>query len=290
MKYKIILLCLILIAQYNLSNAQDIKSINKKITVTTNKTTFLIFKSPVDYFDYGSPDIGVEQTDKKNILKVKAAKANFKETNLTVMTTDEQFYSIIVNYQEIPDTLNYILKVPVINTVTTNRDTVKNNSNNFVKTVQLPQPDVNIDYQYLSAQAIKLSKKQNFIAGSREGGVLVILKGIYINQEKLYFHFAFSNLSSIDYDMDFIKFSIKNKKRIDKSSVQETEVQPTFTMNNDLLLIKAMSKTEINQVFVFDKFTLPDSKKMILEIGERNGERNITTDINPGSILKAKRF
>ena len=84
--------------------------IQKRLKISDAKTTFLIFDDKVDYFDIGSGDIGLKHTEKKNIIKLKAITTNFRETNLTVMTSNGHYYSFLLNYSANPDTLNYFLK------------------------------------------------------------------------------------------------------------------------------------------------------------------------------------
>ncbi|MFD2719875.1 conjugative transposon protein TraN [Hymenobacter monticola] len=71
--------------------------------VSDQKTTHLVFPSPVTYVDLGSTGlIAAKATGSENIVRVKAASAGFGETNMTVLTTGGKLYSFVVNYQRSP--------------------------------------------------------------------------------------------------------------------------------------------------------------------------------------------
>src|SRR5664279_5185411 len=78
--------------------------------ITTDKTTSLIFPYPITHVDKGTKDVLVEQVkEASNILLVKAATANFPETNLSVVTGDGSVYSFPVIYEKNPLTWVYTL-------------------------------------------------------------------------------------------------------------------------------------------------------------------------------------
>ena len=71
--------------------------------VSDQKTTHLVFPSPVTYVDLGSTGlIAAKATGSENIVRVKAAAAGFGETNMTVLTSGGKLYSFVVNYQRNP--------------------------------------------------------------------------------------------------------------------------------------------------------------------------------------------
>ena len=70
--------------------------------VSDQKTTHLVFPSPVTYVDLGSTGlIAAKATGSENIVRVKAAASGFSETNMTVLSGGK-LYSFVVNYQRSP--------------------------------------------------------------------------------------------------------------------------------------------------------------------------------------------
>lgn len=257
-------------------NAQVVA--NKKVFTTTTKTTFLIFPTDVKFFDTGSDEIGVTTTDNTRILRMKAAKINFKETNLTVMCEGDQIYSFIINYAVNPDTLNYLLKGEA--TIPTRK--AKFNS---INVAEVKDKVTDTTFKSEIEQVLKLAKGQKMLAGEKKEGIIMALTGIYVKDNDLYFALELNNLSRIDYDINFIKFLVKGKKKLKQSSVQENE-QMAVAQFPDLKVLK--EGKPINVVYVFNKFTVPTSKKLSIEMWDASGERNITIDLNGSEIFKAK--
>ncbi|MEM1119798.1 MAG: DUF4138 domain-containing protein, partial [Bacteroidota bacterium] len=79
---------------------------NTIIQIMENQTSHLIFPSDIIYTDIGdNQHFIIEYTN--NILRVKGVKT-IKQTNLTVLTKDQHFYSFYVMYLENPQ-LNYFI-------------------------------------------------------------------------------------------------------------------------------------------------------------------------------------
>ncbi len=249
----------------------------KNIYVSSSKTTFLIFDSKVDYFDLGSNDLGIKRADNTdNIIKIKSKAENFKQTNLTIMTSKNQYYSFILNYRNNPDTLVYFFQSSITeqNKQADNKPSeleVKlNSSENLVGESDLSTTD------------------RSFIAGKRKDKMTFLVKGIYVKDNKLFFQTEISNQSNINYEIDFLKFSIKNKKRYKKSISQETEITPTSV--SDASTIIEAGNEPIKKTFVFEKFTIPDKKELIIDLWEKNGDRNLAIAVSGQSLLDAKKI
>ena len=81
------------------------------LSITTNKTTSLIFPFTIKHVDRGTRDILVQQVkEADNILLVKAAVKDFPQTNLTVITSDGSTYDFLVDYENKP--LLFVYNIP----------------------------------------------------------------------------------------------------------------------------------------------------------------------------------
>src|SRR3954470_1354464 len=77
------------------------------LKITLNKTTNLIFPYAIKSVDRGSADVLAQKAKGvENILLVKAARENFPETNLSVITADGKLYSFVLNYISNPPAIN----------------------------------------------------------------------------------------------------------------------------------------------------------------------------------------
>lgn len=267
MKKTIVSICLSLIGSTVFSQT----IIQKRIPISDGKTTFLIFDDKVDYFDIGSGDIGLKKTEKDNIIKLKAIIANFRETNLTVMTANGQYYSFLLNFSNDPDTLNYFFKS------STTQTKLAPPIDNKIVTLN--------NYQY-TAEKLTGYQSRSIIGGNKQHKMTFLVRGIHVKDDKLFFHAEITNHSTINYDIDFLKFSIKNTKRYKKTVSQETEIRPLFTSADSGNSINAESV--VQKVFVFDKFTVPDKKEFVIDLWEKDGDRNLAIAIDGKSILDAK--
>ncbi len=250
--------------------------ISKRISVSTSKTTFLIFTKAdkvtpdsIQYFDVGSQDVMLKRTDLGNIVKLKAVQPGMDETNITLLTKGGQYYSLLVNFKENPDTLNYFFGSQV-NEV---RSEVKADTKMAV---------LNEQAQNVIIRSKKESTKNVKVRNMIGAGV----KGLYFSEDRLFFHLTFFNSSAIPFDVDYLKFIVKARKKLSRASFQEYEISPIYTYGN-FETIEAKSKLE-TFVVAFDKFTLDKDRVLSIELGEKNAGRSIDIELTNFEVLKAK--
>jgi len=255
---------------------------NVSLKISDAKTTHLVFPSDVKYYDHGSEDVGVQETAEPNIIKVKAAVPGFEGTNLTVMTDDHVFYSFILEYEKSPKVLNYFFEA----------------SQGRAYAKKIPEESVNgavapeLDFAKKTApepfsDLLEKTPRDTYIAGPRKNGITLVLKDIFVDAESLYFALDAVNQSSVNYDVDFIKFFVKPRKKGKRSTIQDVELAPTGSFNVPNVLTGEDSGFF---VFLFDKFTLSGDKKLVVEMWERNGERSMELEIGNRVLLGAKRI
>jgi conjugative transposon TraN protein len=116
------------------------------------------------------------------------------------------------------------------------------------------------------------------------GDMIARLIGIYIREDVIYYQLDLQNESQIDYDINFLRFYVRDKKRAKRTAVQEDEITPLYTAGN-ALGVKAGTHNRV--VVALNKFTIPDAKYLAIEIGEKNGGRNLLLKVNNRKILKA---
>ncbi len=246
---------------------KDFKTL--KLSIAWNKTTSVIFPEAIINVDRGSRDILAQKVKGvENILQLKAGKTDFPETNLTVITSDGKIYHLFVNYSSHPqDLIIEIGKEP------------KETMPAILKST-ISEPDLS---KY--SNSIVTKGKRGRIVGHSKYNVSLFLKGIYIQDNAIFYHLQLNNRSNIDYDIDFLKFYIKDKKQLKRTATQETEVKPRYKHGNDAF-IKSNSKLDL--VYVFEKFTIPNARHLLIELYEKNGGRNLDLFVKNRMIIKAK--
>lgn len=239
----------ILIATMNAAFAQQ------PLSISTEKTTSLIFPFPIKYVDRGTRDILVQPVkEDERILLVKAASKQFAETNLSVVTGDGNVYEFTVNYTPQPSVL--VLHLP-------------------------PNKKATISAY---ANAI-LNNPPRRISKVEHGAVITKLSGIYIKDDVIYYQLEIHNHSPLDFDIELLKFFITDKKRSKRSSVQENELVPLYVAGNRSK-VKAYNFSVV--VVALDKFTIPDAKFLRIQLMEKNGGRHFNLKVYNGQILKAR--
>jgi conjugative transposon TraN protein len=242
------------------------------LSITFYKTTNLIFPYAIKSVDRGSADIIVQKAKgTENILQLKAAKQNFKETNLTVITADGKFYSYIVNYSDSSSVLN----------IQFSKDSSKEELKSFFSS------GINEANIQTIARKIVGEKRTIHRVKDKKYGMKLQLRGLYIKEDVIYYQIELQNRSNINYDIDQIRFFIRDQKKFKRTASQEMEIKP-FYINGDTATIQGQSEHVF--VFALPKFTIPDNKFLEVQLMEKNGGRNLKLKIHNKTIIKARRI
>ena len=253
-----------------------------KVEVTFAKTVHILFPSEVKYVDLGSHDIiAGKAAGAMNVVRVKAAVRDFEEeTNFSVITADGCFYSFNAVWAEEPAQLS----IEMEDWLRENPHGGLTNDRMFVKLKELggetPVLVSKIMYNIYKKNASDIKH-----LGCKKFGIQTLLKGIYIHNDLLYFHTAMRNQSNVSFDIDYIRFKVVDKKVVKRTAIQETELHPVRTYNS---LTSVDGKATVRNVFVLEKFTIPDDKMLVVEIYERNGGRHQVFQIENIDIIGAK--
>lgn len=243
------ILCVLLCSSMHLSIAQT------TISISTDKTSSLVFPNPILHVDRGAKAILVQAVkDAPHVLLVKAAAKHFTETNLSVVTADGNVYSFSVSYTAQPKEQVYQIAAKKENPLNNN--------------------------------AIALLDNPRTMKGIRdcEWNMMAEVTGIYAQNDVLYFQVQFSNQSPLDYEPELLRLFIRDNKKAKRTAVQEQEQTPLL-MQNRPIVIKAMSSHTM--VIAVQKFTIPDNKKMLLQCMEKNGGRHLQLRINNRKLMQS---
>lgn len=243
--------CFVLFVLMGINNS----SAQKLITATVDRTTNLVFSSPIIHADRGTKDILVQIVpESEKVIMVKAACRNFHPTSLSVLTGDGNLYTFIVNYDSLPSVLVYSI---------------------------FPVGTVGTD-QY----AISIVNRPSVLHGikDRSWGIHSKLSGIYVRDSLLFFQLQLENRSTILYDIEQFRFYIRDKKNSKRTTEQEIELQPICRKG---FYSKIAARDVLQVAVAFGKFTLPNAKTFIIEITERNGGRNLRMKVNNRKLMKA---
>lgn len=244
------------------------------LAITYYKTTNLIFPYSVQSIDRGSKDILVQQPKgTENIVQVKADRPNFTQTNLSVITIDGRLYSFTVDYTAQPSQLNIIVgKKNAYVTDSILKEPVMLSSANNEAVLQTV-------VQKISQTKVVHGKKD------KHNRMELQLNGIYINHDVLYFLLFLRNNSNISYDVDALRFSIRDKQKSKRTATQEMETQPIYNYR-DFKVVQG--KSSASCIIALPKFTLPDAKYLSVQVLEKNGGRDLRLNLRNRHIMQAK--
>lgn len=208
----------------------------------------------------------------ENIVQVKADKPNFPQTNLSVITIDGKLYSFTVDYTAQPSQLNIIIKSNILNS----------NDSLFKQTVLLTSSNNQALFQ---AVAEKISTmKVKHVKRDKNNAMEVQLNGVYINDDVFYFRLRLKNNSNVSYEVDDIKFTVKDRQRSKRTATQEMELAPVYRYGN---FENVQTDSSTTAIIALPKFTLPASKYLYIQVLEKNGGRDLSLVLKNRQTVRA---
>lgn len=252
------------------------------LEVTFDKTSHVIFPAAIAYVDLGSANIIAGKADgAENVIRVKAAKRDFKgETNMSVITEDGAYYSFNVKYACEPRILNVEMADFIHDGEAVNRP--NNSMNIYLKELGSDSPML---VRLIMKSIWNENKRRVKHIGSKSFGIQFLLKGIYTHNGLLYFHTEVKNSSNVPFDVDYIIWKIVDKKVAKRTAIQEQVIQPLRTQN---FVMNIKGKSSERTVWTMEKFTIPDDKRLVVELAEKNGGRHQTFIIENTDLVRAR--
>jgi conjugative transposon TraN protein len=239
------------------------------LEITYQKTVNLIFPFSIKSVDRGSRDVLAQKAKGiENILQVKAAKKGIEQTNLTVVTSDGKLYSFVVSYADEPLQLNIEL-------------IVDQKSHTFPALFEKTNQAL---IRQTSGHAVSDKDKLHRIR-DLNGKASLSLSGIYINQDIIFYRLQIDNRSNLSYDIENLRFFVRDKRQAKRTAVQQREVIPVY-VHQDTSTVGA--NTFHVFVFALDKFTIPDQKQLTIQLMEKNGGRHMELHVQNKAIVRAK--
>lgn len=240
------------------------------IDITFNKTTSMVFPTVIKSVDRGSRDILAQKAKGvENILQLKAAHVGFFPTNLTVITGDGAVHEFTVTYSK--DPAQRIIQVTPPGT-------------NSPAAVIFQSHLTETQLEQAATRVINNSRR---LRHHRETlhKIGLALHGIYIESDIIFYRVHLANKSNINYDVEFMRFYVEDKQKVKRTASQEVEITPVH-IAGDVTSIPGNTARDV--VFALEKFTIPDAKRLVLELFEKNGGRHLKLYIRNRTIVRAR--
>ncbi|MEB0301538.1 DUF4138 domain-containing protein [Mucilaginibacter sp. 5C4] len=224
--------------------------------ISRDRTTALFFKSSVKIIGKTPPDFKVRQIE-NGLITLKAINPDFKSVKLNIQDQNtNQVYHIPVQYSygragrriEVAGSRSIIT---VIRTPVTNYSAIGNQ--------------------------LASGKRSDVVDRKKIGGVKAWVNKLSLANNKVFFRLDIRNRSNLPYDVDFIRFYIRDLKTVARMATHEQEIVPLYSnLNKHTTVLKSK---EIAKVFGFHRFSLSEDQALNIELYERNGNRHLYLQI-----------
>lgn len=264
----------IILAAHTGMYAQKLKTIftNEKDAVA------LFFPSTIGQALTGSENFtfSYNRESPQHVGIVQGVKGN--RSNLLIITENGDVFSYWLAYRKVLDTLNYF----VAGTERIGNETPAYNLSRMYsvpKNVSLkkPAPTKTDTLRYHKEYFRKFSSyhlkhNDNLLKKRRKKGLFLRLRDLIYVKTEVYVVIEIRNRSGIDLEMDYLKILKVHGNNRRKSSYQKLPLDILYRHN---FPDKVKDGESASFVVVLPKFTLGDSEKLMLELSELHGSRNI---------------
>lgn len=141
----------------------------------------------------------------------------------------------------------------------------------------------NFELKRIASEIQKKGNKKKPIRKEKNLKLTMKLNNIYVIEDYIFLDLTFENKSNLNYDIESIKFSIEDKKIYKATNNQSISLTPLFALNS-----KTKIRKSYRNIFVFEKFTFPNSKILLIRLLEEQiSGRLIEMKINYSDVLEA---
>lgn len=239
------------------------------LEITTQKTTNIIFPYDIVSVDKGSRWILAQKAKGvSNILQLKATQGGFEQSNLTVLTRDGKLYSFLVDYNPEPLQLN----------IGFSKDMTQTGQGAVLK------DDYNQAQIQQNAEKVSTAPRSLHGISDKSYQVKMQLLGIYIQGDIMYYQLRLVNNSAIPYDIESIRFFVRDSKKAKRGAFQQLEIHPVQVYSDSSRIEPG---SEMVKVYALPKMTLDAAKKLQIQCTEQNGGRHPRFEIRNKALLKA---
>lgn len=139
--------------------------------------------------------------------------------------------------------------------------------------VQNPTPSLVSDtLQYRKASTYFLEKNQTVLKSKRRNGIFLRLWDVVYYGKETYIVMEIENRSNIDFEVDFVQVFKAHGNPRKKSSYQKLGMEPVYSHEMPSI-VKVGQKQRFT--YVVPKFTLGDREKLVVELREKRGSRQV---------------
>ncbi len=258
-----------------------------EIEITEGINLHIISPEPIQYVDLSTEKLTgdlpatniarikiTEHPYSKEMVKIKMPPAYSNGTQIGVITVVGQ--SFIAQYK----------------VVYRNQDNLNTITNIYIQPEAMQPIEFekmtfsNLELRKFAMDIIRKKSEKNPIREEKNLKLSFQLNNVYVISDYVFLDMTIKNNSNLSYDIEDLKFSLEDKKIHKATNNQSVEMTPLFQLNPQKYFRK-----NFRNIYVFKKFTYPNSKVMMIRlIEEQLSGRTIEMKVNYSEILKADTF
>lgn len=247
-----------------------------RVEVSDLKTSHFVCYEKVTDILTGSDSIIADYADGiENIVRLKASSESFPETTLTIVTESGDIFPYEVVYSQSPSVVNF--------------NVARTKGGESRKAIFGDHSINETEMESLGRKVIEKGERINTV-GAFSQDIIFAMSALYIKDDILMFRFDLENDSRIDYEVDFLKMYITDKKQGKKTALQEDEIKPVYVYSPSGSSPLIHGPETRSYVFFFRRFTIPTGRILHIEAFEKNGGRHIGFTISNKEILRARKI
>lgn len=225
--------------------------------VSRDKTTAIFFKSAVKIISKSTPDFDLTQKEDA-LITIKARSTDFSPTR--------------INVQDVSTAKIYHISVEYSYGRAGRRIEVGGAAPMTVRVIKSAEFNYNAAVSQLS-----VGKRKDVVDHEKTGGVKAWVDKLSLAGNRIFFRLDIRNKSNLPYEIDFVRFYIRDLKTVARMATHEQEIVPLITTLHKKTSVG--HKQEIAKVFGFNRFSLSDDQALNIELYERNGNRHLYLQI-----------
>ena len=244
------------------------------IPVTGMKMTNIMFPVPVAAGVKVSRDVLMQQPKGvDNVIELKAIRRNFLPTNVSVYGKDGRLYSFNLHYVEDAPVLNFRV---VAGSASVAADTVRAP----VRLSGLP-----VDWMTLERDGAELAAYRGFMSSSvKSGGMSLALRGIYLRDGLLWLCFRMRNDRKIIFVPGYMRVFVEDKDRVKRTASQQVDLVPVY--GGEMGEVAGGGTRSF--AWGFAPLTLAKGKKLVVEVADASGGRQLELTVKGKVLLRAR--
>jgi len=244
---------------------------SRSLPVTGRKMTNVIFPVEIAAGVRVSRDVLVEKVKGvENVIELKALKRDFVPTNLAVYGKDGRLYSFVLHYVEDTSVLDY---------------RVVRDGDSGVTRVRLTGWPV--DPEQLRLDGRKLAERGRVLhCKAFADGLCLRLKGVYILDSLLWLAIDLEDRSAIGFTPTAVRIYTEDKKKVKRTATQDVDADPVWS--EPLGKIGGFDRQAT--AVAFRPFVVGRGKRLVIQVSDETGSRQVMLKVKGKVLLGAKRL